>query len=454
MSRRELLTSAGAALLLAACGRGSGQANTTASAPPSQSDQAPLWTLVTRWDTDPWSLGSYSALPVGTDASARAILADALLGGQIAIAGEFAETDFPATVHGAYLSGERAARRIHATVPRGTILVVGAGMAGLSAASTLKSLGRQVTVAEARDRVGGRIHTVDRNGAPYEMGAAWVHGLRGNPVADLVTQAGARLVPTNYDDETIHSMLTGADVPGVDASIRGLQKAVGRLSDAEPPARLSAARAVAEQGWAPPANELTSFGWSTEVVQEYGLDPNILGAQAFSEGAEEFGGGDAMVADGYGKVPQLLARGLEIKLSMPVAAVASERGRVVATPQSGPPLEFGAAIIAVPLALLQQELPRLSPLPSPVRTAAMGIRTGNLEKVIAGYPNRWWPQTQVLGVVGSPYNRWSEWYDLEGLTGQTSVVGFSGGSAATTRPSDDTACANQATTALRGAFAH
>lgn len=453
LSRRRLLTSVPAAALLAACGNPVGSANPTASSPKPASDRVPLWTLVTRWDTDPWSLGSYSALPVGTDASARATIANALLGGRIAVAGEFAATDFPATVHGAYLSGQRAAKKIHSAVPRGKVLVVGAGMAGLAAASTLRSLGRQVVVAEARDRIGGRVHTVTQDGAPYEMGAAWVHGLRENPVADLVTQSGARLVPTNYDDETIRSTVTGGLVPGIEDSIRGLQKAVGELYDAEPPARLSAARAVADQGWTPPASELSSFSWSTEVVGEYGLDQNVLGAQAFAEGAEELGGGDAMVAGGYSKVPQLLAQGLEIKLSMPIASVVSERGRVIATPQGGAPMEFTAAIVAVPLSLLLRELPRLAPLPTSVRSAATSLRTGNLEKVIAGYPNRWWPKTQVLGVVGSPQNRWSEWYDLEALTGRTAVVGFSGGSAATSRPSEDAACAEQATTALRGAFA-
>ncbi|MCL6569829.1 MAG: FAD-dependent oxidoreductase, partial [Meiothermus silvanus] len=38
-------------------------------------------------------------------------------------------------------------------------LVLGAGMAGLAAAQDLKKANHQVTVLEARDRVGGRIHT-------------------------------------------------------------------------------------------------------------------------------------------------------------------------------------------------------------------------------------------------------------------------------------------------------
>src|SRR5204863_5849236 len=42
------------------------------------------------------------------------------------------------------------------------VIVIGAGLGGLSAALELISAGYEVTVVEARDRVGGRVHTLDR----------------------------------------------------------------------------------------------------------------------------------------------------------------------------------------------------------------------------------------------------------------------------------------------------
>ncbi|MFM8424958.1 MAG: FAD-dependent oxidoreductase, partial [Chloroflexota bacterium] len=41
-----------------------------------------------------------------------------------------------------------------------SVIVIGAGMAGLSAAHELTKAGWNVTVLEARSRVGGRVHTV------------------------------------------------------------------------------------------------------------------------------------------------------------------------------------------------------------------------------------------------------------------------------------------------------
>lgn len=67
--------------------------------------------LVTRWGKDPFALGSYSHLPVGAKPSDRKALA-APVGDRLFFAGEATESDYPATVHGALLSGRREARRI------------------------------------------------------------------------------------------------------------------------------------------------------------------------------------------------------------------------------------------------------------------------------------------------------------------------------------------------------
>ena len=65
----------------------------------------------TRWKSDPFAYGSYSFIPVGAYAKDREILAEPV-GDRVFFAGEATNRRYPATVHGAYLSGVREASRI------------------------------------------------------------------------------------------------------------------------------------------------------------------------------------------------------------------------------------------------------------------------------------------------------------------------------------------------------
>src|SRR5918911_2581612 len=67
------------------------------------------------------------------------------------------------------------------TAPRAAacdVAIVGAGVAGLAAMRALEERGVRTCVVEARDRIGGRIHTVrdPRLPHPVELGAEFVHG--------------------------------------------------------------------------------------------------------------------------------------------------------------------------------------------------------------------------------------------------------------------------------------
>ncbi|CAG0897457.1 unnamed protein product [Cyprideis torosa] len=68
------------------------------------------------------------------------------------------------------------------------VVVIGAGMSGLIAAQQLKSFGFEVTVLEARERIGGRIATFYKYPYIAELGAMIVTGLGGNPLFFLSKQ--------------------------------------------------------------------------------------------------------------------------------------------------------------------------------------------------------------------------------------------------------------------------
>lgn len=53
------------------------------------------------------------------------------------------------------------------------VLIVGAGLSGLSLAHRLGDSGLSLRVVEARERIGGRIRTFERDGAAFDLGPAW-----------------------------------------------------------------------------------------------------------------------------------------------------------------------------------------------------------------------------------------------------------------------------------------
>ena len=56
------------------------------------------------------------------------------------------------------------------------VIVIGGGAAGLAAAGQLDHAGHDVTLLEASGRLGGRVHTLQTEVGPIELGAEFVHG--------------------------------------------------------------------------------------------------------------------------------------------------------------------------------------------------------------------------------------------------------------------------------------
>ncbi len=85
-------------------------------------------------------------------------------------------------------------------------IIVGAGLAGLSAAKELTHLGHSVLILEANDRIGGRAYVgqiavgeIGDPKAPIDYGGAWIHGVSTNPLTSLVDALGFRRSRSELD---------------------------------------------------------------------------------------------------------------------------------------------------------------------------------------------------------------------------------------------------------------
>src|SRR6516225_6344859 len=94
------------------------------------------------------------------------------------------------------------------------IIVVGAGAAGLMAVRELGRSGKRVTILEARNRCGGRIHPLPAAefGYPAEGGAEFVHG-EAPMTHSLLREAGLSLLPVQGTRWTVENGALSRDEP-------------------------------------------------------------------------------------------------------------------------------------------------------------------------------------------------------------------------------------------------
>ncbi len=88
------------------------------------------------------------------------------------------------------------------------VVVVGAGVAGLTTARLLQIRGRRVVVLEARDRIGGRVVTERSGGRITDLGASWIHGIDDAPLYHAVCGFGMRTAEFSVGSFQPHSRPT------------------------------------------------------------------------------------------------------------------------------------------------------------------------------------------------------------------------------------------------------
>ena len=328
---------------------------------------------------------------------------------------------------------------------RERVVVVGAGIAGLAAAAELRSKGfEDIVVLEARDRVGGRIWTGRiGDGIPVDLGASWIHGVKGNPITALARENAIETSTTDYDNRVVHFHGGGEPPQGTNAILRGFRQ----LARKRPNASLASVyeEHVGAAGLNEHERQYLDYQINTVVEHEFGTDFANLSLTSIT-GDQALPGRDVVFPDGYAQIVDALATDLDIRCGEAVTAINHGGSTVILTTGTGATYEAARVIVTIPLGVLQRGRPAFDPaLPMRKQRAIKRLGMGVLNKTCLLFDEVFWEEdTEMIGYVGPRTGEWAETLSLYPYTGSPILMMFNAGTYAAEieRLSDDKTAAS------------
>ena len=300
------------------------------------------------------------------------------------------------------------------TGPVDRVLIVGAGIAGLTAASALTHAGVDCVAFEARDRLGGRLHTIDLAGWPVDMGGSWIHMPGGNPLTTFAHQVGI----ARRSGDPLPELVAYDCVDGRRLSADEWSASIELQYEAFPEAQSQLLERLGPE--ASMADAIETFLDDSELSSsELRRARQALQAVIEAEAADscreqslrwmwnelEFEGsyfGD-LPSGGYTSLITAMASGVDVRLGVEVCEVAYSATGVAVRDTTGSVETASDAIVTVPLGVLKRGSPQFSPELPLERTKSIGrLGFGTFVKVAIAFDRPFWREAGAPHVVLFP----------------------------------------------------
>ncbi len=312
-----------------------------------------------------------------------------------------------------------------------TVIVIGGGISGLAAANKLREKGLNVIVLEAQEKVGGRMRTNRSLGVAFDEGASWIHGPSGNPITPLATQSGANTFLTSDDNVKVF------DTNGTAYSANILTTAENQFESALNNVRNSGSQNQSFKDVfntlypTQSNNRLWKYMLSAFLEFNTGGDISKLSSKFFDDD-EEYNGEDVIITNGYDKITDFLAKGLDIRLNTRVTAI-NYSGLKAHITANGNTLEADYVIVSVPLGVLKSNAITFTPtLPTDKTNAITNTNMGNVNKFLLVWDAPFWDTNlQYIGFTPELKGKFNYFLNIKKFTPTNGLMTFAFGDYAT-----------------------
>jgi len=258
------------------------------------------------------------------------------------------------------------------------IIIIGAGAAGLMAAREL-SVRHQVTVLEAKDVIGGRIHTI-RQG--IEAGAEFVHGKL--PVTlNLLKDAQLSYTAVGGNMYTVENGQWSKEENFIDGWDELLDK-MGAIKDDMTLMEFLETH-FAENRYADLRNEITRYVHGFDLANPSRVSVKYLYKEWTNEDETNF-----RIDQGYCEMINYLAKGIHIITGNPVTHIHWENGHVKVLTRNGTSYTAQKLIITTSIGVLQHGSIHFTPAIDDYTNAASHIGWGSVIKIVLEFEKPFW----------------------------------------------------------------